>query len=120
MADNLTRDEARERSSLINVASYDVALDLTGPDDATFGSVSTVIFTCRTPGASTFIEFASPQLRSAVLTGRQLDLAPFDGSRLPLPELAEANELVVDGLGAYSRTGEGLHRFVDPGDGAVH
>ena len=29
MADNLTRDEARVRASLLNVASYDVELDLT-------------------------------------------------------------------------------------------
>ena len=120
MADNLTRDEARERSALVDVASYDVSLDLTGPSDTTFGAVTTVTFTCRAPGASTFIEFASPHLRSAVLNGRPLDVSGFDGSRLALPDLAESNVLVVDGDGAYSRTGEGLHRFVDPVDGEVY
>ena len=120
MADNLTRDEARERAALVNVSSYDVTLDLTGPGETTFESTTTVTFTCRQPGASSFIEFASPGLHSAVLNGQQLDASSFDGSRLTLPELAESNELVIDGLGAYSRTGEGLHRFVDPVDGEVY
>ncbi len=47
-------------------------------------------------------------------------MSGFDGSRLELPGLAEANELVVDAVCAYSRTGEGLHRFVDPVDGEVY
>jgi aminopeptidase N len=120
MADNLTRDEARSRASLLNVSSYDVELDLTGPDDATFRSVTTVTFTCRKPGSSTFIEIASPGLRGATLNGAGLDVSGFDGSRLVLDGLAEANVLVVDADCAYSRTGEGLHRFVDPVDGEAY
>ena len=37
-----------------------------------------------------------------------------------LDSLAEQNELVVRGRGAYSTAGEGLHRSVDPADGAVY
>ncbi|HEX4432303.1 MAG TPA: aminopeptidase N [Frankiaceae bacterium] len=120
MADNLTRDEARARAALLNVSSYDVELDLTGSDDATFRSRTTVIFTCRKPGSSSFIEIAAPSLRGVTLNGAALDLTDFDGSRLVLSDLAEANTLVVDGDCAYSRTGEGLHRFVDPVDGEVY
>jgi aminopeptidase N len=120
MADNLTRDEARARASLLNVSSYDVELDLTGPDEATFGSRTTVTFTCRKPGSDSFIEIASPRLRGATLNGAALDLSDFDGSRLALAGLAESNVLLVDGDCAYSRTGEGLHRFVDPVDGEVY
>jgi len=120
MADNLTRDEASARAALLNVSSYDVELDLNGPDEATFGSRTTVIFTCRKPGASTFIELACPSLRGVTLNGAALDVGEFDGSRLALNGLAEANVLVVDGDCAYSRSGEGLHRFVDPVDGAVY
>ncbi|HEX4018283.1 MAG TPA: aminopeptidase N [Frankiaceae bacterium] len=120
MADNLTRDEARARAALLNVSSYDVELDLTGPDDATFRSRTTVTFTCRKPGSSTFIEIAAPTLRGATLNGAALDVDGFDGSRLVLNDLAEANLLVVDADCAYSRTGEGLHRFVDPVDGEAY
>ncbi|WP_236705725.1 hypothetical protein, partial [Frankia sp. ACN1ag] len=57
MPNNLTRDEARERARLLNVASYDVELDLTtGP--GTFRTSTAVTFTAREPGASTFIELA--------------------------------------------------------------
>ncbi len=120
MADNLTRNEARARTALLNVSSYDVELDLTGSDDATFRSRTTVIFTCRKPGSSSFIEIAAPSLRGATLNGAGLDLSDFDGSRLVLSDLAEANVLVVDADCAYSRTGEGLHRFVDPVDGEAY
>ena len=120
MADNLTRDEARDRAALLAVASYDVDLDLTGSDESIFRSRTTVIFHCRQPGATSFIELASPRLHSATLNGRVLDVSDFDGSRLTLPELAEANKLVIDADCAYSRTGEGLHRFVDPVDGEVY
>src|SRR5664279_2785029 len=120
MADNLTRDEARGRAALLNVSSYDVELDLTGPAESTFRSRTKVLFTCRKPGASTFIELASPNIYGATLNGAALDLEDFDGSRVILPGLAEANELIIDADCAYSRTGEGLHRFVDPVDGAVY
>jgi aminopeptidase N len=120
MADNLTRDEARDRAALINVSSYDIELDLTGSAETTFGSRTTVLFTSRTPGASTFIEIAAPTLNSATLNGQPLELSDFDGSRLQLPGLGEANELVVDAECAYSRTGEGLHRFLDPVDDEVY
>ena len=46
--------------------------------------------------------------------------AVFDGSRIALENLQAENVLVVDARCAYSRTGEGLHRFVDPEDGEVY
>src|SRR5271166_1857948 len=91
-SDNLTRDEATTRSALITVASYQVDLDLTC-GDATFDSVSVVRFGCAAPGSSTFI----------TLTG-----------------LAADNVLRVAADCAYSRSGEGLHRFTDPADGHVY
>ena len=39
---------------------------------------------------------------------------------IALPGLAAENELVVVATGRYMNTGEGLHRFVDPVDGAVY
>ena len=44
----------------------------------------------------------------------------FDGNRIALAPLAAENELRVVARCAYSRSGEGLHRFTDPADGGVY
>jgi len=119
VADNLTRDEARARSELITVGSYHVELDLTG-GDTTFRSVSRVVFDCARPGAGTFLNLAAPEVRAITLNGAAVGLGAFDGERIALDGLAEHNELVVDAECAYSRSGEGLHRFADPADGNVY
>jgi aminopeptidase N len=119
VASNLTRDEARDRARLLQVDSYQVELDLTG-EEATFGSVTTVSFRCTSPGASTFIDLTAPEVLQISLNGAAVGLAGFDGNRIILDGLAESNELTVVAECAYSRSGEGLHRFTDPADGAVY
>ena len=117
---NLTRDEAAGRARLLRVADYLVELDLTR-GDTVFGSRTTIRFECAEPGAPTFVDLIAPRVRSVVLNGAELDPAEvFDGSRIRLDGLAAANEVVVDAECAYSRTGEGLHRFVDPVDGEAY
>ena len=118
-SDNLTRDEAATRSALITVASYQVDLDLTG-SDATFGSVSVVRFGCATPGSSTFINLTAPAVREITLNDAPVSLDAFDGNRITLTRLAAENVLRVVADCAYSRSGEGLHRFTDPADGRVY
>ncbi|WP_175411965.1 aminopeptidase N [Streptomyces sp. TRM64462] len=125
--ENLSRDEARERAALLSVDGYDVALDLrsaVGGDESerrTFRSVTTIRFRCAAPGASTFADLVAPSVTAVTLNGRELDpSAVFDGARIALDGLADENVLVVDARCAYSRTGEGLHRFVDPEDGEVY
>ncbi|MCF6472577.1 aminopeptidase N [Nonomuraea sp. MG754425] len=121
MAGNLTRDEARERARLLKVESYEVALDLTEGEER-FESVTTVRFTSDTAGASTFVDLHGAEVRKVTLNGAELDVAAYDAEkgRFPLPSLAGTNELVVDASCAYMRTGEGLHRFVDPVDQKVY
>jgi aminopeptidase N len=119
VASNLTREEARERARLLDVESYRVELDLTG-GDVTFGSVTTVRFACARPGASTFVDLSAPAVREIVLNGTRLSAENFDGNRIRLDGLAVDNELRVAADCAYSRSGEGLHRFTDPADGAVY
>jgi len=116
---NLTRDEARERALLLEVESYHVELDLTGGDTA-FGSVSTVRFRCARPGSSTFIDLSAPRVHEITLNGDPVPLQRFDGNRIVLDGLAADNELRVAADCAYSRSGEGLHRFADPADGGVY
>ena len=122
--ENLTREEARQRAALVTVEGYDVSLDLrsaTQPRETTFRSVTTIRFRCARPGAATFVDLVAPAVDAVVLNGRRLDPAEvFDGARITLDGLAESNELTVDARCAYSRTGEGMHRFADPEDGRVY
>ncbi|MFI0411269.1 aminopeptidase N [Actinomadura sp. 3N508] len=122
MAGNLTREEARERARLLTVESYTVELDLTTGGDERFGSTTVVRFGSTEPGASTFIDLHGAIVRDVTLNGKALDPASYDPDkgRIPLPDLARENELRVVADCAYSRSGEGLHRFVDPVDDSVY
>jgi aminopeptidase N len=117
---NLTRDEAAARSALVKVASYQVDLDLTSDGDDTFDSVSVVRFDCTAPGSSTFINLTAPVVRQITLNGATVGPDAFDGDRITLDGLAAQNVLRVAAECAYSRSGEGLHRFTDPADGRVY
>src|SRR5664279_3563610 len=124
-AHNLTRAEAGERARLITVQSNTVELDVTdgagAPGAAIFRSISTIRFGCREPGAATFVDLTAPAVPEVTLNGRSLDPdLVFDGFRVAVDGLAAGNELRVVADGAYMRTGEGLHRFVDPVDGEVY
>jgi aminopeptidase N len=117
---NLTRDEAATRAALLDVTSYSIDLDLT-TGDTTFASVTTLEFTCRQPGSSTFADLVAPTVREITLNGRTLDPATaYADSRIALDDLEATNTLVVTADCAYSNTGEGLHRFVDPVDDRVY
>ncbi len=119
MASNMTREEAAERAELLRVDSYQVDLDLTG-DDVSFGSMTTVRFSCTNPGAGSFINLTAPEVSEITLNGGPLPVSHFGADRITLPGLAAENELVVRARCAYSRSGEGLHRFTDPADQEVY
>jgi aminopeptidase N len=122
---NLTQSEAAERARLLDVARYDISLDLTdgvgGAGERSFRSTTTIQFSCTEPGATTFIEVAAERIRSATLNGDPVDTADWSAERgLPLPGLAAQNTLVVDADFLYSTSGQGLHRTVDPVDKEVY
>ncbi len=117
---NLTRTEAAERARLLTVGGYDVALDLT-VGESEFSSTTVVRFACSEPGATTFADLIAASVESVELNGRPLDpAAVVEGNRIRLDGLASDNELRVVTRCPYSRTGEGMHRFVDPVDDAVY
>lgn len=116
---NLTRVEAESRSAILLVDSYEVSLDLT-TGDKTFEQDTTVRFRCTKPGSSTFIDAVVDSFHSVTLNGQEIDMAGYDGSSIPLSNLAEENVLHVRATTRYVNTGEGLHRFVDPADGEVY
>ncbi|MGW6598422.1 aminopeptidase N [Streptomyces sp. NPDC055036] len=116
---NLTREEAQRRARLLTVDSYEIDLDLSGAQEGgTYRSVTTVRFLSAEAGAETFIDLVAPAVHEVVLNGTALDVAAvFRDSRIALAHLHEGpNELTVVADCAYTNTGEGLHRFVDPVD----
>jgi aminopeptidase N len=121
---NLTRDQATTRAGLLTVHSYRVTLDLTdghgSPGEKTYLTRSEVRFTA-VAGSESFLDFVGEGISTAVLNGHPVDVGAWtNGGGLPLHDLLEDNELVVDAVGRYTNTGEGLHRFVDPVDSAVY
>ncbi|MGW5862138.1 aminopeptidase N [Streptomyces sp. NPDC055239] len=125
--ENLSRDEAQERAALLSVDGYEVFLDLrsaigeSDQEPRTFRSVTSIRFRSAEPGATSFADLIAPSVTAVSLNGKDLDPSEvFDGTRVTLEDLAAENELVVDAQCAYSRTGEGMHRFVDPEDGEVY
>ncbi|KAB2346810.1 aminopeptidase N [Actinomadura rudentiformis] len=116
----LTRAEARERARLLDVHSYSVKLDLTRGDEV-FGCSTVIWFAAAERGATSFAEIRPGAVRRIELNGRPLDpMTAVRGGRLVLPALGEENELLVEADMLYTRTGEGMHRFVDTEDGEVY
>ena len=116
---NLTHDEAQHRSTLISVSHYDVELDLR--EEKQFTSHTTVTFEATATG-STFIDLRADEIVEARLNGVPVPLDAYNptyGVALSGLEVAEY-ELKVTAKISYSRTGEGLHRFVDPVDDNVY
>ncbi|GAA2713251.1 MULTISPECIES: aminopeptidase N [Streptomyces] len=115
---NLTREEAQERARLLTLDAYEVELDLSGAQEGgTFRSETVVRFDAA-EAADTFIDLVAPTVHEVVLNGTALEPAEvFADSRIALPGVvAGRNELRVVADCAYTNTGEGLHRFVDPVD----
>ncbi|WP_018158162.1 aminopeptidase N [Demetria terragena] len=119
---NLSQDECAARAAIVTPESYLIEVDLrdaSQPDTTTFPSRTTLYFDA-TPGADTWVDLIADTVDRATLNGEDLDLTGYDGARLPVPGLADRNELVVVAQCAYSRTGEGMHRFTDPEDGETY
>ncbi|WP_323961851.1 aminopeptidase N [Arthrobacter sp. JZ12] len=122
--ENLSRNEAADRSAIITVRSYDVSLDLRtaeDPQNAGFPSRTVLTFDCSTPGATTFLDFIHGGVEAVTVNGANLDpAAVVEGARITLPDLAASNTVVIQATALYSRSGEGMHRFEDPADGATY
>jgi len=122
---NLTRDDARVRADLLRVDSYDVELDFTDgggkPSERTFRSTTTLEFSAARDGASTFLDLVADAIHAVTLNGRPVDVSDYEPERgIVLPDLAARNTVVVQADLAYTNTGEGMHRFVDPVDGETY
>src|SRR3979490_2978283 len=118
---SLSRDEAVARAELLRVHGYRVDVNLSSAIEAeSFTSTTPGRFSCTDPGAATFAELKPVSVDEVRLNGVLLDSGALVDNRLPLSGLQGENELLVRATMAYSNTGEGVHRFVDPADGEVY
>lgn len=119
--DRLTADYAAYRSSLLADVEYHLDIDLDqGPDF--FSGVATLGFNLSEAGASLSVDFADGTIDSVSVNGGPVDV-DYNGSFLNLPAgalLAGTNEVRIVFRHSYSRSGQGLHRFVDPEDSRVY
>ncbi len=117
--ENLTRDEARNRATIVSDVAIDVELDLTR-GDVHFGATSTITF-AATAGGETFLDCTAHEVHDVVLNGTALDLdTVVSPTRIALPGLAADNTLTVVATMAYLHEGRGLHFFRDPSDDRVY
>nr|WP_201469601.1 aminopeptidase N [Microbacterium hydrocarbonoxydans] len=113
---NLTREETAARSAALSVRRIRVELDLTGaPERARtgFSTITTLEFSSTTD--STWVDFIGESVDRVVVNDVEQDV-DYDGARIAIRDLGESNVVRIEAVGAYSRSGEGLHRFHDPAD----
>lgn len=118
----LTPAEARTRADLITVTQYRVDLDVRGAENSeqsTFGSHTLITFTAADSG-TTFVDVLADRVDEILLDGQELDARLLEAGRLPLDVSAGDHELTVSAQMGYSRDGQGLHRALDPADGATY
>ncbi len=116
---SLTQQEARARRALIDVRSYEIAVDFTGLVDGNeLRAVSTVTFTASADD-STFIDCAA-EVVSATLNGEPIAADAVGDARIELTGLHDDNVLIVESVQASTDQATGVHRSVDPADGKVY
>ncbi|WP_460468816.1 aminopeptidase N [Calidifontibacter terrae] len=116
---NLTWQECDARGDQITVTAARVELDLTTAptESATFTSRTTLVF--DSTGPATWIDLVADEIEAVELNGAAIEPA-YDGARLLLHDLAGHNTVIVTARCRFSRTGEGMHRFLDPQDGRTY
>lgn len=125
--ENLSRDEAAWRAKTLKVLSYEVNLDISTAQDLSvtgYRSITTITFMANGTN-ETFLDYIHESVESITLNGVGIDPASaVTGSRIYVQDLLQGsqnpNTLVIDGHSHYSRSGEGLHRYVDPADGQTY
>ncbi|WP_435744415.1 aminopeptidase N [Microbacterium sp. PMB16] len=117
---NLSRHETAARSAAVTVRSIHVELDLTGaPERARTGFPTTTTLEFESSAETTWLDFIGEEVRRVVVNDAEQEIV-YDGARIALSGLAGSNVVRVEAIGAYSRSGEGLHRFHDPVDDATY
>ncbi|MFK4760894.1 aminopeptidase N [Microbacterium sp. ZW T5_45] len=113
---DLTRDETAARSAVVTARSIRVELDLTGaPQRARTGFPTITTLEFESTSTETWLDFIGESVDRVVVNGVEVDI-DYDGARIRLGGLGTINTVRVEATAAYSRSGEGMHRFHDPVD----
>ncbi|CAL4859706.1 aminopeptidase N [Microbacterium sp. MM2322] len=118
--ENLTREDAAARASVIVVDTIEIDLDVRSASDPSredFATQSTLRF--ASTADETWVDFLGVAVDEVEVNGETRPVE-WDGARIRLNGLAADNTVRIRARGRYSRSGEGLHRFTDPVDGAVY
>ena len=119
------------RSSCLSVSSYTVHVDLSAAaeEGASSYPVSTRVeltfekdqaVASESETTVPFLDYIGVSVQALRINGEDQPVT-YDGARIQLPGLENGtNAVEIDSLSKYSRSGEGLHRFTDPGDGQVY
>ncbi|MDO5626916.1 MAG: aminopeptidase N [Mobilicoccus sp.] len=118
---NLTRGECARRSDDISLESCRVEIDVSDAgdaDQATFAVSSTLALTSA--AGEVVVDFLG-EVTEVSVEGEAREVVS-DGARVRVSGLpaGEPCTVTVAGRARYSRSGEGMHRFVDPADGRVY
>lgn len=118
--ENLSREDAAVRASAIDLDTIEVDLDVRSASDPSredFTTQSTLRFASSVE--ETWVDFLGAAVDEVEING-ELHAVDWDGARVRLTGLGAQNTVRIRARGCYSRSGEGLHRFTDPVDGAVY
>ena len=120
---NLRHEEVSWRSAVCRVPSSHVAVDVTGATvchEAAFSVRCLMRLDIRQRAEGLWVDFVGQAVDSLSVDGQSVPVA-WDGARIDLPVLDPGEHTVeIAARGLYSNSGQGLHRFHDPVDGATY
>ena len=120
---NLRHEEAAWRASVCQVASSYVAIDVStaiDPSEVAFAVHCRMRLRIRRPAEGLWVDFVGQGVDSLSIDGQPVAVS-WDSARIVLPVLDPGEHVVEIGArGLYYNSGQGLHRFHDPVDGATY
>ena len=120
---NLRHQEAAWRASVCQVTSSHVAIDVTtatSPQETSFHVRCRMRLRITQRAEGLWVDFVGQAVDSLGLDGQRVAVA-WDGARIALPLMEPGDHVVeIQARGLYSNSGQGLHRFRDPVDGATY
>ncbi len=117
----LTADYARFRSARISDIDYRISLDLDSRSPE-FAGIVDVMFSLNKPDAPLTLDFTDGVVDRLEINGQSAGI-DYNGSFITLPEATlrqGSNQVTVEFSHPYSRSGQGLHRFLDSQDGRAY
>ncbi|HCC61967.1 MAG TPA: aminopeptidase N, partial [Pseudomonas sp.] len=117
--DVLFRAEAEERAARVHDVSYELHLVLTEGRE-TYAGRAVIEFHLDTRDEPLFMDFTGGP-RALQVNGTDLEPDHRDHRLwLPAEHLRMHNRVVIEYENTYDATGDGLHHFIDPEDGATY